>query len=88
MYDYSHETGRTAMDLILNNTLRTYLGGKIILSHADGTLPYVTYRPAAMLPHTPMTIGKSTEEIIEEARLFYLDTALFSNPVTLKALVA
>lgn len=33
-----------------------------------------------------MTLRKSTEEIIEEARSFYFDVALSSNPVTLKAL--
>jgi 6-methylsalicylate decarboxylase len=86
MFDYPHETGRTAMDLIVNNTLRTYPGCKIILSHAGGTLPYLIHRPAAMLPLPPFNIGKSTEEIIEEARLFYFDTALSANPITLKAL--
>lgn len=68
MFDYPHETGRTAMDLIVNNTLRTYPGCKIILSHAGGTLPYLIHRPAALLPLPPFNIGKSTEEIIEEAR--------------------
>jgi predicted TIM-barrel fold metal-dependent hydrolase len=86
MFDYPHETGRTAMDLIVNNTLRTYPGCKIILSHAGGTLPYLIHRPAALLPLSPFNIGKSTEEIIEEARLFYFDTALSANPITLKAL--
>jgi predicted TIM-barrel fold metal-dependent hydrolase len=87
MFDYPHETGRTAMDLIVNNTLRSYPDCKIILSHAGGTLPYLIYRPAGLLPHTPMSIGKSTEEIVEEARLFYFDTAISANPITLQALL-
>ena len=39
-----------------------------------------------MLPHTPMTVGKTTEEIVDEARTFYFDTAISSNPITLIAL--
>ena len=88
MFDYPHETGRTALDLIVSDTIRTHPDCKIILSHAGGTLPYLIYRPAGLFPHMPdsMTLRKSTEEIIEEARSFYFDVALSSNPVTLKAL--
>lgn len=86
MFDYPHETGRAAMDLIIGNTLRSSPRCKIILSHAGGTLPYLIYRVAGMLPHTPMTIGKTTEEILEEARGFYFDTAISSSPPTLDAL--
>ena len=87
MFDYPHETGRTAMHLILTDTLRTYPDCKIILSHAGGTLPYLIYRAAGMLPHTPMSIGKNTAEIVDEARRFYFDTAISSNPITLPALL-
>ena len=83
MFDYPHETGRTAMDLILSDTLRSVPDCKIILSHAGGTLPYLIYRPAGMLPHTPFDVGKSTAEIVEEAREFYFDTAISANPLTL-----
>ncbi len=34
------------------------------------------------------SMGKTTEEILEEARTFYFDTALSGNEVTLKALLA
>lgn len=86
MFDYPHETGRTAMSLIVSNTLRKYPDCKVILSHAGGTLPYLIHRAAGMLPVTPMTVGKSTEEILEEASNFYYDLAISSNPATLKAL--
>lgn len=86
MFDYPHETGQIAMDLIVNNTLRAYPGYKIILSHAGGTLPYLIYGPATMLPLPPFSINKSTEEIIEEAGLFYFDTAFSASSITLKAL--
>lgn len=57
-----------------------------ILSHAGGTLPYLIYRPAGMLPYTPFTVHKSTQDILAEARSFYFDTAISANPVTLAAL--
>ena len=88
MFDYPHETGRAAINLVLSGILRRHPGCKVILSHAGGTLPYLIYRVAEMLPHTPMSIGVSTEEIVEEAKGFYFDTALSANPVTLKALFA
>lgn len=86
MWDYPHETGRTAVDLLTSGRMSEIPDCKVILSHAGGDLPYVIYRAAGMLPHTPMTIGKTTEEILEEARSFYFDTAISSNPVTLTAL--
>lgn len=86
MFDYPHETGRTAMDLIISNTLRSSPQCKIILSHAGGTLPNLIYRAAEMLPLMPKAIGKTTEEILDEARGFYFDTAISSHAGTLTAL--
>lgn len=86
MFDYPHETGRTAMDLITSNTLRSSPQCKIILSHAGGTLPHLIFRAAEMLPLMPKAIGKTTEEILDEAREFYFDTAISSHAVTLSAL--
>lgn len=86
MFDYPHETGRTAMSLIVSDMLRSVPDCKIILSHAGGTLPYLIHRTAGLLPVTPMTAGKSTEEILQEASTFYFDTAISANPATLKAL--
>ena len=87
MFDYPHETGRTAMDLILTDTLNTVAPDcKIILSHAGGTLPALVYRVAGMVPHTPFSVGKSTDQILHEASRFYFDTAISSNPLTLTLL--
>jgi predicted TIM-barrel fold metal-dependent hydrolase len=88
MYDYPHETTRTAMDLVMNNHMRDYRDCKIILSHAGGTMPYLIYRVASILEHTPMTVGKSREELLEDARNFYFDLALSANPITLQAIIA
>ena len=86
MFDYPHETGRTAMSLLVSNTLQEFTGCTVILSHAGGTLPYLIHRAATMLPVTPMSVGKSTEQLLGEAGDFYYDLAISSNPATLKAL--
>ncbi|MCJ1403819.1 hypothetical protein MMC11_007042 [Xylographa trunciseda] len=66
--DYTFETTKAAMDLILSNTVRKFKNLKIILSHAGGALPYIVERPMSIMPHT--------EHIVEDAREFYYDTAL------------
>ncbi|KAK3691313.1 hypothetical protein LTR37_018719 [Vermiconidia calcicola] len=90
-FDYPHETGRTAIDLITSNMLRDHASNcKIILSHAGGDLPYLIDRAAGLLPHAPSSFNpeKSRDEMLNEARSFYYDTALSSSPMHLKALVA
>ena len=88
-WNYTHETSKTAIDLITSNMLRDHAGNcKIILSHAGGTLPYLIDRAAGMMPFTPFSPGKSRDEYLQEARSFYYDTALSSSPMHLKALKA
>lgn len=90
-FDYPHETGRTAIDLITSNMLRDHASKcKIILSHAGGSLPYLIDRAAGLLPFAPSSFnpGKCRDEMLDEARMFYYDTALSSSPMHLKALVA
>ena len=81
--DFPHETARTAMDLITQNVIRDHPSVKIILSHAGGTLPYIAFRAAVLLPYAHSNNGKSTEEIMEEARSFFFDLALSGNEYTL-----
>ncbi|KAF2171462.1 hypothetical protein M409DRAFT_18579 [Zasmidium cellare ATCC 36951] len=91
MWDYPHETGRTAIDLITSNTLRHHASScKIILSHAGGTLPMLLGRAAGMQRFTDFggAHKKTREEIYEEAGWFYYDTALSSDPGQLAALQA
>ena len=86
MFDYPHETGRTAIDLITSNMFRDYASDcKIILSHAGGTLPMLVGRTAGLLASSPFGT-KSDKEIMEEASWFYFDTALSSSPGQLAAL--
>lgn len=90
-FNYTHETGKTAIDLITSNMFRDHASNcKIILSHAGGTLPYLIDRVAGMMPFAPSSFnpGKGRDEMMSEARAFYYDTALSSSPMHLKALKA
>jgi 6-methylsalicylate decarboxylase len=86
IFDYPHETGRTAADMIVSNMLRDHASHcRIILSHGGGTLPMLLGRLAGLLP--PSGFGDKTEtEIYEEASMFYFDTALTTDRAQLAAL--
>lgn len=92
-FEFPHETGRTAIDLITNpsNMLRDHAAGcQIILSHSGGDLPYLIDRVAGLMCLGPMSLrlNKSPEEVLAEARRFYYDTALSSGPMQLNTLCA
>jgi predicted TIM-barrel fold metal-dependent hydrolase len=73
--DWPHETGRTAMDLILNGRLEQFPNVKIILSHAGGTLPVLVTR-STMVSQPEFGAVMSAETILKHAKSFYFDTAL------------
>ncbi|KAH7397028.1 amidohydrolase family protein [Phaeosphaeria sp. MPI-PUGE-AT-0046c] len=74
-FDWPHETGRTAIDMIVNKRMQQFPAVKIILSHAGGTLPALVRR-ATMMAMPEFGGVMSAEEIYEGARAFYFDTAL------------
>ncbi|KIW21071.1 hypothetical protein PV08_01650 [Exophiala spinifera] len=92
-YDFPHETGRAAIDLISNssNMMRDHaMDCKIILSHAGGDLPFLIDRVAGLMCHGPqvLRLGKSSDDILAEARRFYYDAALSSSPMQMSALLS
>jgi len=82
--DWTHEISRAALNLITSNKLNKYPGVRVILSHGGGTLPYIAFR-AAELSQTIGVGGKTAEQILEEAKTFYFDTAFvgFEGPAQL-----
>ncbi|KAJ5708138.1 amidohydrolase family protein [Penicillium malachiteum] len=85
--DYPHETTRTAVDMIITNTKRTFPACKVILSHAGGTLPYLITRMSTVSKEAVATAriyGKLSEEIMEDFRSFYFDLALSSSAAVLR----
>jgi 6-methylsalicylate decarboxylase len=93
--DFPAETTKTAVDLILSRRMReTCFDCKIVLSHAGGTLPFVIDRVAKLEVALPLdgtvpdedpqkraelNAGMSEAEIREDAKKFYVDTALSSS---------
>lgn len=92
LIDYPHETTRTAMDMLLSGTKRKYPDTKVILSHAGGNLPYIIGRVAEpMSINVPgmsnMARGLTYDEIMDDFRSFYYDTALSASPAVLQLLL-
>ncbi|KAL4738742.1 hypothetical protein BDV11DRAFT_205703 [Aspergillus similis] len=72
----SHESTRTAVHLIMTNTMRRCAANcRVILSHGGGTLPFVAGRIADLGFQIHLS-GKSADEFLADARLFYFDLAL------------
>ena len=82
--DFPHETTRTAVHLIISNTIRDHHNCKIILSHGGGTLPYIATRIAHLSAGGKFT-EKPADEFMREARSFYYDLALtaYEHPLAL-----
>lgn len=74
-FDWPHETGRTAMDLIIHRRLQQFPDVKIILSHAGGTLTSLITR-STMIALPEFGGVMSAEDIVDQAKKFYFDLAL------------
>jgi len=87
--DYPHESTKTAFDLILSGTKRAFPDCKIILSHAGGTLPFLLPRAAQLISRLSDNFGHrmTAEQIVEDAKSFYVDLALSSSPEILDTLL-
>ena len=86
--DYTFETTKAAIDLIISKTVRNFKNVKIILSHAGGALPFLVERPASIVPYLGSKVEYVTEEMVEDAREFYYDTALSAGDIPLMVLQA
>lgn len=76
--DYPHETGKTAVELIISDAITRYPNVKVILSRAGGTLPYLATRAAHLTCDYELS-SKPAKEFLEEAKSFYYDLALSRN---------
>lgn len=89
--DYPHETTRTACDLIMSGRKRQNPKCKIILSHGGGTLPFLAERLRNLAPtifaKSQVQDAPKGEEIVDDAKSFYFDTALASTANILDSLL-
>ncbi|KAI0723270.1 hypothetical protein C8Q76DRAFT_794228 [Earliella scabrosa] len=76
-----NETFKAAAHLVVTGKKRRYPNVKIILAHLGGSTPFLAPRVAVLSRHmgSPLT----PEEIIEDFKSFYFDTALSSHETTL-----
>lgn len=81
-----NETFKAAAHLVVTGYKRKYPNVKIILAHLGGSMPYLAARVAALSPY--MGCPLTSDEILEDFKSFYYDTALSASDVNLKAIEA
>jgi 6-methylsalicylate decarboxylase len=87
LLDYVFDTTRTAVDLVLNGIMNRYRDVKIILSHGGGFVPYAAYR-FSTLATTLFGLAHDDEQVLNDLKRFYFDTALAASPSSLPSLLA
>ncbi|KAJ7228588.1 hypothetical protein GGX14DRAFT_613713 [Mycena pura] len=76
-----NETFKAAAHLIVTGRKRKYPDVRIILAHLGGSTPFLAARVAVLSGH--MGCNLSPDEIMEDFKSFYYDTALSAYPTTL-----
>ncbi|KAJ6515814.1 hypothetical protein C8R45DRAFT_888937 [Mycena sanguinolenta] len=79
-----NETFKAAASLVVSGRKRQYRACRIILAHSGGSTPFLAARVAVLSRH--MGCPLSSEEILEDFKSFYYDTALSAHETTLSAL--
>ncbi|KAK7061795.1 hypothetical protein R3P38DRAFT_2831559 [Favolaschia claudopus] len=79
-----NETFKAAAHLVVTGRKRKYPHVRVILAHMGGSTPFLAARVAVLSRHMGCTL--SSEEILEDFRSFYYDTALSAHEATLTAL--
>jgi len=88
LYEFTFDTTRMVANLLYSGTLDRYPNLRLILSHAGGTVPYLTKR----LTFGP-TIGsylkaRAPKNLIASLRQLYYDVAMSASPYALPSLQA
>ncbi|EJF61204.1 hypothetical protein BD309DRAFT_860958, partial [Dichomitus squalens] len=81
-----NETFKAAAHLVVSGKKRRFPNVKIILAHLGGVAPFLAPRVAVLSRH--MGCPLTHEEILEDFRSFYYDTALSTHETTLTAMEA
>jgi predicted TIM-barrel fold metal-dependent hydrolase len=79
-----NETYKAAADLVTRAKKRRYAKAKIVLSHSGGSTPFLASRVAGLARHQGSEL--SPEEMIDDFRTFYYETALSGFETNLVAL--
>lgn len=87
--DYPIATTRTAVDLVMTQTMRRCPDVDIILSHAGGAIPFVAGRAigSLALPEIANAVGYNIVQARQDFGRFYYDIALSTSPAQLHGLL-
>ncbi|KAJ6598985.1 hypothetical protein DFH09DRAFT_1243468 [Mycena vulgaris] len=81
-----NETFKAAAHLVVTGRKRKYAAARIILAHLGGSAPFLAARVAVLSGHMGCTL--SPDEIIDDFKSFYYETALSAHASTLTAMEA
>jgi len=79
-----HETFKAAASLVVSGRKRKYPDINFILAHLGGSTPFLAPRVAVLSNY--MGSGLTPEDILDDFKTFYYDTALSSHESTLTAM--
>ena len=87
--DYPIATTRTAVDLVMTQTMRRCPDVDIILSHAGGAIPFVAGRAigSLALPEIASVVGYNIVQAKQDFGRFYYDIALSTSAAQLHGLL-
>ena len=86
MIEYPFDTTRAAVNLLFSGALENFPNIRFILSHAGGTLPYLTWR-LSVAPMIDKRLKQRTrDEIFAALKTFWYDNALASGAASMGAL--
>lgn len=79
-----NETFKAAAHLVVTGKKRKYARVKIVLAHLGGSSPFLAARVAVLSRH--MGCALTAEEILEDFKSFYFETALSAHETNLAAM--
>lgn len=79
-----HETFKAAASLVVSGRKRKYPNINFVLAHLGGSTPFLAPRVAVLSNY--MGSGLTPEDILDDFKTFYYDTALSSHQSTLTAM--
>lgn len=87
--DYPQQTTRAAVDLVISGVRSRTPSVDLILSHAGGTLPFISQRVAGSLviPEISSKSQVNATEAVAQFRRYYYDTALSGSEAQLNGLL-
>lgn len=88
LLDFTFDTTRAAVNLILSGTQRRCPNITFVLAHAGGTVPYLAWRLEQTGKRLPQVAENAPDGMVAALARFHYDTALSASPHALRSLQA